>query len=273
MRPVSALSAVACALLAGLLLGACAVPPAPVVSAAPRERATVPDDTPAGQRARLRLALATAYYQQGQDTVVLEEIRQALASDPRLALAWNLRGLVYLRMGQWSQAEDSFQQALTLSPLDADIAHNYAWMLCQHPRSLARHEEAAALFHRALAQPGLAQAAKTWSALAQCQWRAGRTGQAELSLRQALRLEPASPDLGLMLAQLLYAGGQWQEAGAQLAELHARQTGTAESLWLAVKAARKTDNPALERSLGARLKNEFGRSVQAAAYDKGLFDE
>lgn len=273
MRPGSLLLFATCGTLAGVLLAACAVPTAPAASADRSQRITVPDETPAAQRARLRLALATAYYQQGQDTVALEEIRQALASDPRLALAWNLRGLVYLRMGQWSQAEDNFQHALALAPGEADIAHNYGWMLCQHPRSLARHEEAAALFMRALEQPGLAQPARTWSALAQCQWRAGRTGQAALSVRQALRLEPASPGLGLMLAQILFAGGQWHEAGVQLAELHARHGATAESLWLAVKVARKTDNPALVRSLGARLKDEFGRSAQAAAYDKGLFDE
>ena len=47
---------------------------------------------------RLRIELAVGYFEQGQTTVALDEIKQALATDPTFADAYNLRGLIYMRL-------------------------------------------------------------------------------------------------------------------------------------------------------------------------------
>lgn len=270
------------ATVAGLLsLAACSAPAARSVGedGQGQDKATPElSAVPAAQRlAGLRLALATAYYQQGQDEVALDELRQALASQPDLVPALNLRGLVHLRLGQWPQAERSLQRALALAPQDADVAHNLAWTLCQQPQAQpqtqAQHENMVALFERALAQPGYAHAARSWTALGLCQQRAARLPQAEASLTQAWRLEPASLPVAVLLAQLHGARSQWQQASQVLAQAHARLPASAQSLWLAVKVARKLDNQALFRQSAEQLRQEFGRSPQALALDKGLFDE
>ena len=270
------------ATVAGLLsLAACSAPAARSVGEDGQGQDTAtpePSAAPAAQRrAGLRLALATAYYQQGQDEVALDELRQALASQPDLVPALNLRGLVHLRLGQWPQAERSLQRALALAPQDADVAHNLAWTLCQQPQAQpqtqAQYEDMAALFERALAQPGYANAARSWTALGVCQQRAARLPQAEASLTQAWRLEPANLAVAVLLAQLHGARSQWHQASQVLAQAHARLPASAQSLWLAVKVARKLDNQALFRQSAEQLRQEFGRSPQALALDKGLFDE
>ena len=270
------------AALAGLLgLAACAVP----ATRSAGEVGEGPEKTTAEsfaasalhRRAGLRLALATAYYQQGQDEVALDELRQALASLPDLVPALNLRGLVHLRLGQWPQAERSLQQALALAPQDADVAHNLAWTLCQQPRvqpqTQVQYEDMAALFHLALAQPGYTHAARSWTALGVCQQRASRLPQAQASLAQAWHLEPVNLSVALLLAQVQAELGQWQQASQVLAQAHARMPASAQSLWLAVKAARKLDNQAMFRQSAEQLRQEFGQSPQALALDKGLFDE
>lgn len=252
-----------------LLLGACASPtsPATFARAEPLDGAV---ESPARKRARIRLELAMVYHQQGQDGVALEEVRQALSHDPQWAPAWTLRGLIHLRQADWRQAQHSLERAVALAPGDADAAHNLGWMLCQHPE--VRWAEAEPLLQRSLSLPG-AQPAKTWTALGLCQQRAGRWVQAERSLRQALALEPGSVRANWPLAQVLAAQDRWREAFEVLDRLHAGQGASAESLWLAVRAARKLDNAQAFGQAAQQLRQEFGQSRQAQALDKGWFDE
>ena len=59
---------------------------------------------------------------------------QALAADPSFADAYNLRGLVYMRLDDAGLAEDSFRRAIALNPRDPNTLHNYGWLLCQQNR-------------------------------------------------------------------------------------------------------------------------------------------
>lgn len=260
-------------------LSGCASPPTPTASgpAASAVSDAVADraDSPQRRRAQLRLALALAYFEQGQDSVALDELRQALAADPSLAEGWSLRGLVLMRQGQWEAAEQSLRRAAELAPADADVVHNLGWLLCQRPSPAPaeRLAQARPWFERALAQPGYREASKTWAALGLCQQQAGRLQEAELSLRRALALEGRAPRAGLPLAELLARQGRWAESLSLLEAWHAQAPASAASLWLGVRAARKLDNPRLLATWGEQLRREFGRSPQALALDKGLFDE
>ncbi len=248
---------------------------APQVPQPPHPWRAVSGESPARERARLRLELATAYYLQGQDAVALEELRQALAHDPDSAAAWNLQGLVHLRQQQWRAAQEGFERALALAPGDADVLHNLGWLRCQPPQP--RLAEAEPLLRQALAlsqaQARTEQAAKTWAALGLCQQRAGRLDEAAQSLQQSLAMVPGQPRALWPLAQVLHAQGRWPQAWTALAQWHAQEKPSAESLWLALRLARKLDNAPLAGQLAQQLRQEFGRSPQAQALDKGWFDE
>ena len=96
------------------------------------EPMTAFDEPEIRRRARIRLQLASSYFEQGQTTVALDELKQAIAIDPSFAGAYNLRGLIYMRMNEPGLAEESFRRAIALNPRDSDAHHNYGWMLCQH---------------------------------------------------------------------------------------------------------------------------------------------
>ena len=110
---------------------------------------TESDEPDNRRRARLRMELASGYFEQGQTNVALDELKQALVADPTFADAYNLRGLVYMRLNDLPLAEDSFKRALALSPRDAGVAHNYGWFLCQQ----GRYAESLQWFGRAISNP------------------------------------------------------------------------------------------------------------------------
>jgi type IV pilus assembly protein PilF len=230
---------------------------------------TEADETPIQRRARLRLELATAYFQQGQTHVALDEIKQALAIDPAYADAYNLRGLVYLRLNNLPLASDSFERVLTLNPRDADAAHNYAWLLCQHAHYLASQK----LFARALDNPSYAQPAKSWMAQGLCQIRAGQASAAEASLFRSHTLDASNPVTSYNLARLMFERGAAQPAQPYMRDLNGGPLANAESLWLGIKIERQLNNPQAVVALAGRLRERFAQSRELMAYDKGVFHE
>jgi type IV pilus assembly protein PilF len=70
-----------------------------------RDRVTASDQTDSDRRARLRMELASGYYSRGQLETALDEVKQALAVQPDMADAYNLRGLIYEGLGDDRLAE------------------------------------------------------------------------------------------------------------------------------------------------------------------------
>ena len=112
---------------------------------------TESDESSARKRARIRVELAMGYLEQGKTSIALDEVKLALAADPDFADAYSLRGLIYMRLNEFSLAQDSFLKALSLRPRDPNILHNLGWLKCQQ----ARYPEAMADFSAALADPSL----------------------------------------------------------------------------------------------------------------------
>jgi type IV pilus assembly protein PilF len=230
---------------------------------------TESDEPEQRKRARLRLELATGYFEQGQTTVALDEIKQSIAIDPTYANAFNLRALVYMRLNDIPLAEDSFRRALVLNPRDADVAHNYAWLLCQQ----SRYAESFKLFAQAAANPTYTGKAKTLMAQGVCQVRAGQLNEAEKSLKQSYEFDAGNPVTAYNLANLLHAKGE--SAGAQfyIRRLNNSELANAETLWLGIKIERKLNNRENALQLGDQLKKRFAQSPEAAAYERGAFNE
>ena len=95
---------------------------------------TESDEPDVRRRARIRLELAVGYFEQGQTNIALDELKQSIATDPTWSEAYNLRGLIYMRLNEQRLAEDSFQRALQISPREGNYLHNYGWLACQQGR-------------------------------------------------------------------------------------------------------------------------------------------
>jgi type IV pilus assembly protein PilF len=230
---------------------------------------TTSDEPEARRRARVRLELAVGYFEQGQTTVALDELKQALASDPTFAEAFNLRGLIYMRLNDTRLAEDSFRRALALNSRDPDTQHNYGWLLCQQ----ARYNESLQAFAQVLTNATYGGRAKTLMAQGLCQARAGQLAEAERSLARAYELDAGNPITGYNLSTLLYQRGEFNRAQFYIRRLNNSEYANAESLWLGVKVERRMNNREAMLQLVDQLKKRFPQSRELVAYEKGAFDE
>lgn len=230
---------------------------------------TESDEPPARKRARIRLELAVGYFEQGQTTVALDELKQALITDPTLFQAYNLRGLVYMRLNDPRLAEESFQRALALSPGNGDVLHNLGWMQCQQ----GRYPESTRSFQQAIANPLYGARSKTWMTLGLCQIRAGQLSDAEFSLSKSYELDSGNPVTGYNLASLLYQRGQLERALFYVRRINNGELSNAESLWLGMKIENKLGNRVAREQLGNQLKKRYPQSRELGAYERGAFDE
>lgn len=230
---------------------------------------TESDESDGRKRARIRLELAANYFQQGQTNVALDELKQSLAADPTYPDAHNLRGLIYMRLNDSVLAEESFRRAMALNPRDGDILHNYGWLLCQQNR----HAESINLFGRAIATPGYGGQAKTLMTQGLCQVRAGQKAEGESSLLHSYELDAGNPVTGYNLASLLYQRQDLTRAQFYIRRLNNSDLANSETLWLGIKVERSLGDRVAMMQLADQLKKRFGQSREAAAYDRGAFNE
>lgn len=257
------------ALLAVMALPGCATTGAAGSADSHTDIVTESDEPEVRKRARIRLQLAVGYFEQGQTTIALDEIKQALAVDPSYADAFNLRGLIYMRLNDQRLAEESFRRAMALNPRDANVTHNYGWLLCQQ----ARYPEAFQAFGQALANPTYGGRAKTWMTQGLCQLRAGQQAEAEHSLSKSYELDAGNPVAGYNLAALLYQRGELSRAQFYIRRLNNGELANAESLWLGIKVEQRLGNRDAVEQLANQLKKNYPQSREAGAYERGAFNE
>ncbi|WP_066704387.1 type IV pilus biogenesis/stability protein PilW [Curvibacter delicatus] len=257
------------ALVAIMGLSGCVTTGAGPANGSHTDIVTDSDEPEVRKRARIRLELAIGYFEQGQTTVALDEIKQALVVDPAYAEAYNLRGLIYMRLNDLRLAEESFRRAMALNPRDANVTHNYGWLLCQQ----ARYTESFQAFTQAIANPTYGGRAKTWMAQGLCQVRAGQRAEAEYSLTKSYELDAANPVTGYNLASLLFQRGELDRAQFYIRRLNNSELANAESLWLGIKIEQRLNNREAREQLATQLKKRYPQSREVEAYERGAFNE
>ncbi len=231
--------------------------------------ATESDESEARKRARIRMELAIGYFEQGKTNIALDELKQVIASDPTFPDAYSLRGLIYMRLNDVGQAEESFRRALVLNPRDGNTLHNYGWLQCQQQR----YAEADKLFDQALTNPQYGDRAKTFMTQGVCHVRRGQLPQAESSFVRAYELDAANPVTGFNLANLLFKRADFGRAQFYIRRLNNSEFANAESLWLGMKVEQRLNDQVALMQLGEQLRKRFPASREAAAYDRRAFDE
>ena len=254
---------------AGLFIQGCATDGGVQTSSADAGIVTPSDETDVRRRARIRLELAAKYFENGQTTVALDEVKQSLATDPSYADAYNMRGLIYMRMNELALAEDGFRRAVALNPRDSSTQHNYGWLMCQQKR----YPEANALFSQAVANPAYTDRAKTLMTQGLCQMSAGQVAEAERTLIRSYEMDAGNPITGYNLAQLLLQRGDLTRAQFYIRRLNNSEYANAESLWLGIKVERQINDRVAMAQLVDQLKRRFPTSGQLAAYERGAFNE
>ena len=230
---------------------------------------TASDEPEARKRARIRMELAVGYFEQGQTNVALDELKQVIAADPSFPDAYNLRGLIYMKLNDMRQAEESFRRAVSLNSKDSNAQHNYGWLLCQQ----GRYDEAGRAFAGAMTNPMYADRAKTLMAKGLCEARAGRKDDAERSLARSYELDAANPVTGFNLATLLFQRGEYPRAQFYIRRLNNTDLANSETLWLGIKVEEKLNDRVAMLQLADQLKRRFPQSREIDFYNRGAFSE
>lgn len=262
-----ALAAVALAGLLTTMLAGCATS-APQSGA--RTDVTAPNvESDLRKRAHIRLELASSYFADGKTEIALDELRQVLATDPSYADAWNLRGLIYMRLNDPVQAEESFRHAVALDPRNSDTFQNYGWLQCQQ----GRYQEAERSFNQALQNPLYGGRPKTYLTLGICQSRAGDLAAAQHSLAKSYELDAGNPVTGYTLSRVLYDQRQYERARFYIRRINNSELANAESLWLGIKVENRLNDTEAMGQLAEQLRKRFPQSPQRASLDRKAFDE
>jgi len=256
--------------LAIMVMSGCAnKPDASGASAGRGEMLTDSDETAERKRARNRSDLAQGYFEMGKPIIALDEIKLAILADPTFADAYNLRGLIYMRLNDYAIAEESFGKALSIKPRNPDVLHNLGWLKCQQ----TEFNQALALFARALADPSYVERAKTYRIQGLCQEAAGMLADAESSLLRSYEYDAANPVTGYNLANILYKKRDFVRAQFYIRRLNNSELANAESLWLGVKVERSLSNQDAVLQLATQLEKRHPQSAEAMLYRRGAFDE
>lgn len=252
---------------AALLLAGCETPP---VNSAGKDVATASDQTDATRRANMRLELASAYLASGQFATALDEVKQAIAADPKMSEAYNLRGLIYAAMGDDALADDSFRYALQLNPRSTDVMQNYGWYQCL----MKRYVQANELFEQALASPQNRDPSRTLLTQGVCLSRAGKLAEAEETLKRAFALDPGNAGIAINYADVLYKRGQYDRARFYIKRVNDEpQQVSAQSLWLAARIEQHAGQEQAADGFGKLLRTRFPKSREAIAFEQGKFDD
>lgn len=233
------------------------------------ELATASDQSGSQRRAQIRLELAVDYYEQHQLPVALDEIKQALQADPNLADAYSVRGLIYMDMGETRLADENLLRALKLSPGNPDFANNYGWFLCQN----GRPADSIGYFDSALKIRSYRYPSKALNNAGLCSLKLNNGVAAENYFRQAFQFDPANASAAFNLAKIHYGRGEYDRAHFYLGRLLKEDDFSADVLWLSIKTEHKRGDRTTENSLGTQLRRRFPSSLEAAAYQRGAFDE
>jgi type IV pilus assembly protein PilF len=264
-------TAATCAVLASAWLAAgCTttteVTTQPVTGSQPTEQSA---EVEAGKRANIRLQLASSYFQKRQFNFAMEETKRALQAEPSNAAAYGLKALIHMELGEISQADSDFAQALRLDSENPELHNNYGWFLCQ----TKRERESISWFQRAADNRRYATPALAMQNAGLCQMKLRDMKGAEVSLRRSFELDAANPVIKYQLANFYLKAKQVDKAKFYYGLLERSIDATAEIVWLGLRIARLDGDQRMEQQLADDLRRRFAGSPEAAALRRGAFDD
>jgi Tfp pilus assembly protein PilF len=151
-----------------------------------------------------------AHWRDGQASLALSALREAVSVDPRSPTYRDSLGLLYLQLGRPDLAIPEFETAVRLDPQHADAVFHLGTAFAEQ----RQWEAAAAAYRRAIALPRLTTPDLAYQNLGLALYHLKRYGEAEEALRFALHLEPQLQAAHYSLGLVLAAGSRREEARA-----------------------------------------------------------
>lgn len=219
-------------------------------------------------RARIHTELASGYFELGNIGVALEEVNIAMRADPNYGPAHNVAALVYARLKDDRLAQQSFERALSINPLDSDANNNYGLFLCERKRE----EEAIKYFLAALRNPLYQNRERSYVNAGVCSRSRGDVAGAANYFLSALKLRPNQPQALYQMADIEFLRGNFAESKKYLGRFTQVATPSSEVLWLGVRVAKRMGDRDSEASYALQLRKNFPNSAEVRALEAGRFE-
>jgi type IV pilus assembly protein PilF len=235
----------------------------------PRQQAEdARDHAEATNGARVHTELAAAWYGRRRFDIAVEETNKAILSAADYVPAYNMRGLIYMEVGEDNLARQAFERALEIKPGDAETSNNFGWFLCN------RSQPAQSLRYFALAlEDRLYQSPdKPLVNAGICSRKLGEPAKAENFFRRALLARPEQPLAHFNLAELAYQRGDLKLSKNHLDRAFAAGAVSAEMLWLRVRLERKLGERSAEASAALQLRRRFPQSRETQLLMREVYD-
>jgi len=207
---------------------------------------------------------ALSYYHQNELNQALQTAENSLKTYPDHAYTHQLVGLVNQRLGNKTLAVENFGQAISLAPLDAGIANNYASLLCAR-KSYAKAERyyLTAANYQGNDQPDIA-----WTNAGLCAQRANQRASAKSYFDQAIKINPGQTTALYQLAKLELNNGNTLIANNYLEQFLEHATHTAKTLLLGARIENAQNNSNGVSSYVEMLRAAFPNSTETSSAEQ-----
>lgn len=186
------------------------------------------------EAAKIRISLGLTYLKNGNYSQAKENLDKALTFAPRLADTHYGLAYYYQVVGDVERADEFYRTALSLAPRDANIANSYGAFLCQD----GRYEKAKEFFMRAVNAIQYANSAETYENMALCAQSQGKAQDAIEYLNSALKHQPGRAKTLFILTEMYVATEQYGLAAETLRRYEKVARISADSLWMAIEIAK-----------------------------------
>ena len=216
-------------------------------------------DKDSRKAAEANTSLGLQYMERGQYEVAFGKLKKAIAEDPQYAPGQTVIAVLYEKLGEDDLAGKHYQKAYEADPKDGDVNNNYGTYLCRKGKTSAAIKH----FETALKDPFYTSPVVAMVNAGTCQLEAGNYADAELYLRNALKVEPSNPDALLGMAKLNYLTNNYLLSRAFVQRYGGVASHNAQSLLLAFKVEMALqDREASDRYL-YQLQNNYSETKEA----------
>lgn len=210
---------------------------------------------------KMNVQLASGYMQRGQLEIAKEKLTKAIEQDPEYVQAYTTMAVLMEMIGEPTEAENFYLDALDIDPRNPELQNNYGQFLCKQNKI----EDAVKYFDKALANQFYETPEKTYGNLGYCLIQGDKPDykKAEAYLRKAIKINPQMSTAMLSMGELGIKTRQYLMARAYMQRYHAIARKTSNSLWVQIQAEKALGDKKYYLELSRELLKSFPDSPEA----------